>query len=179
MKIKFIIPTVGDGGNEITSSFLLRITNRQKDKYRFLYTSSLDKVATSKNRKKLGLLATDKIPTSQEMRDSKVFKYTSKSLNTFGEHCINCPSVTMNNVSSGVDPVLRTVSREIEKRLFPTKDWDRDKEDFMNSITFKYFDVVVILFNELDTKSLNFSFRDLNHARIIIFSMQNNPVCQE
>ena len=53
MKITFIIPTVGDGGNEITSSFLLRITNRQKDKYRFLYTSSLDKVATSKNRKKL------------------------------------------------------------------------------------------------------------------------------
>jgi hypothetical protein len=140
MKIKFIIPTVGDGGNEITSSFLLRITSRQKHKYRFFYSSTLDKEATSKNRKKLGLLGGTHIATRQEMRDSKVFKYSSKSLNKFGEHCINCPSVTMNNVSSGVDPVLRTVSREIERRLFPTKDWDRDKEDFMNSITFKYFD---------------------------------------
>jgi len=39
------------------------------------------------------------------------------------------------------------------------------------SFTFKYFDVVDILFNELDTKSLNFSFRDLNYTGIAYFPM--------
>ena len=43
MKIKYIIPTVGDGGNQITSSLLLRIESKNKKIFRSLYERKINK----------------------------------------------------------------------------------------------------------------------------------------
>jgi hypothetical protein len=134
MKIKIIIPTVGDGGNTSTSSFLLRISNNQKKLYKQLFTGTVDRKATEIKR-----LSIEPIPSKLYGSDRVIIR-TAKNMNHRGEHIINCDRIRMNQVKEGIDPILETVSKKIQNNLFPTKDYDKDKVDFMNSITFKYFD---------------------------------------
>jgi hypothetical protein len=134
MKIKIIIPTVGDGGNTSTSSFLLRISNNQKKLYKQLFTGTVDKKATEIKR-----LSIEPTPSKLYGSDRVIIR-TPKNMNHRGEHIINCDRIRMNQVKEGIDPILETVSKKIQNNFFPTKDYDNDKVDFMNSITFKYFD---------------------------------------
>ena len=134
MKIKMIIPTVGDGGNTSTSSFLLRISNNQKKLYKQLFTGTVDRKATEIKR-----LSIEPTPSKLYGSDRVIIR-TPKNLNTRGEQIINCGRIRMNEVKEGIDPILETVSKQVKNNLFPTKDFDTAKEDFMNSITFRYFD---------------------------------------
>jgi len=120
MKIKLSIPTVGDGGNTINSSFLFRAEEKDKILFSKLYSKEFVKP------KGTG------------------FIYKSRGLNNRGEKVINCGRVTIGNNKD--DPVLHTISTTINDSLFPTKVRDNKKTNFMNTITFKYINGSMMLF---------------------------------
>ena len=115
MKIKYVIPTVGDGGNESTSSLLIRIDNENKKIFRNLFRSKF---------------VGDK--------DRNEYQFLAKNLNQRGERVVTCRRVTMNVNTVGNDPVLDSLSAKVGDVLFPTKNYD-DKSNFMNTISFKYY----------------------------------------
>jgi len=124
MKIKYVIPTVGDGGNESTSSLLLRIDNENKKLFRNLFRS---KFTDSKYYDEI----------KKEWKYGK-YQFLAKSLNSFGERVLTCRRVTMNTNTVGSDPILDSLSAKVGDVLFPTKNYD-DKSNFMNTISFKYY----------------------------------------
>ena len=133
MKIKYIIPTVGDGGNQITSSLLLRIEDRNKKIFRTLYERSLDKPNSILKAQKMG------IEYRRMANQNKLYYYKTKNMNSFGEKIITCRRTHMDTSIIGVDPVLDSLSKKVEEVLFPHKIYDENKENFMNTISFKYY----------------------------------------
>ena len=100
MKIKYIIPTVGDGGNQITSSLLLRIESKNKKIFRSLYERKINKKKTIIQANKMGWGEYRHLTQSQ-----KVFSFTTKNLNSFGERIVTCRGTHMDTSIVGVDPV--------------------------------------------------------------------------
>ena len=134
MKIKYIIPTVGDGGNQITSSLLLRIENNNKKMFRTLYERNVNRPVSALVAKKMGL------ESYRHMRNAdKVYDYKTKNLNSFGERIVTCRRTHMNTSAEGSDPVLESLSKKVEEVLFPHKLYDTNKDNFMNTISFKYY----------------------------------------
>ena len=85
MKIKYFIPTVGDGGNQITSSLLLRIENEKKEIFRTLYEKTVNPRKSELIAKKMGL------ESYRHLRNAdKIFNYKTKNLNSFGERIVTC-----------------------------------------------------------------------------------------
>ena len=119
MKIKYIIPTVGDGGNQITSSLLLRIENNNKKIFRTLYERNINRTKSAVIAKKKGLDSYRHLPNSD-----KVYDYKTKNLNSFGEKIVNCRRTHMNTSTEGSDPVLESLSKKVEEVLFPHKLYD-------------------------------------------------------
>ena len=134
MKIKYIIPTVGDGGNQITSSLLLRIESKNKKIFRSLFERQINKKQTMIQAKKMGWGEYRQLLHSQ-----KVYSYSTKNLNSFGERIVTCRRTHMDTSIVGVDPVLDSLSKKVEEVLFPHKLYDDKKENFMNTISFKYY----------------------------------------
>lgn len=134
MKIKYIIPTVGDGGNQITSSLLLRIENKNKNIFRTLYERNINRPKSTLLAKKMGL------DSYRHLRNAdKIYDYNTKNLNSFGERIITCRRTHMNTTVEGADPVLESLSKKVEEVLFPHKLYDTNKDNFMNTISFKYY----------------------------------------
>ena len=144
MKIKYHIPTVGDGNNAITSSHLLRIEEKNKYMFRRMYNMRATRVkdgGAAMFEEKNNIQYNKNFGTQRTHR----FTFNARNLNRRGEYEIHVSRVVAHQGVQGGDPVLFNLSRSINSYLFPHKEHD-DKRNFMNTISFKYIDGQTKLF---------------------------------
>ena len=159
MKIKLGIPSIGEAGEYIYTSFLYRTTN--KPLMRQFYEKSLANFWFGENEptpeNSVGKKWHDwdkkwyRKPDSKaaEQRGqvgwwTKKYLWKSKNIDKFGEHKFQLPRVTGIGQGHKEDPMLFNASKTIEKKFFPPnkKDYSDLTEDtnFRSIITFKYSD---------------------------------------
>ena len=120
MKIKLGIPSIGEAGTYIYTSFLFRTSNKP------LFRQHYKEV----------LITKDKKPIRTEWRASH--------LNQFGENQFQMPRVTGIGQRHKEDPMLELASKTVESKFFPPtkKQFSGLTSDtnFRNMITFRYSD---------------------------------------